>query len=102
MLRLESILPNFFLRKSKIFFRFLLLSLADLYQKGFFSYVTKTQASQRKLENEEKPSLVGLTPGSGKILSSKLKYFLTSVYHFTFDSRRFLTIFLWILVSLGL
>ncbi len=49
-----------FFHKTKIFFRFSLLSLAHLQQR-LCSYVTNTQAVQQKSENKEKQSLVGLT-----------------------------------------
>jgi hypothetical protein len=45
----------------QIFFRFFLLSFIVLF--ALFSYVTYTQAQQRKLENEENQRLVELTPG---------------------------------------
>jgi hypothetical protein len=41
----ESILPNFFLRKAKIF-PFFAIKLGCSIEKGLFSYVTNTQAKQ--------------------------------------------------------
>ncbi len=40
---LESILPNFFLHKTKIFSIFFATKLGRFIAKGFFSYVTHTQ-----------------------------------------------------------
>jgi hypothetical protein len=49
---LESILPNFFLRKMKIVFRFFAIKLAHFKLQTIFSYFTNTQAYQQKLKNE--------------------------------------------------
>jgi hypothetical protein len=45
--------------------------------KGFFSYVTNTQAYQQKSENEEKQSLVGLTLGVGNLLLAPVSMFVS-------------------------
>jgi hypothetical protein len=58
----ESILPNFFFRKT-IFFHFFAIKLGHFFVNTSFLSVTNTQVKQRKSENKEKRSLVGLTPG---------------------------------------
>jgi hypothetical protein len=61
----QSILPNFFLRKTKIFSVFLLLRLALSKHKKILSYATNTQALQRKLGKQRNQSLVGIGSWSG-------------------------------------
>ncbi len=59
----ESILPNFFSLKTKIFSRFFAIKLGHFEVQSIFSYFTNTQAKQWKSDAEEKRSLVGLAPG---------------------------------------
>jgi hypothetical protein len=49
----ESILPNFFLRKTKIFFRFLLLRLAILMYRQYFPVLQTLKLNNKNLKNEE-------------------------------------------------
>ncbi len=49
----ESILPNLFLRKTKIFFCFLLLSLAILMYRQFFPMLQTLKLNNENLKNKE-------------------------------------------------
>jgi hypothetical protein len=52
-LNLESILPNFVLRKTKIFFRFLLLCLAILMYRQYFPVLQTLKLNNENLKNKE-------------------------------------------------
>jgi hypothetical protein len=59
----ESILPNFFLCKTQIFFRFLLLSLSVCSMRKYCLYFEMAKQKKQKSEKQRYQSLVGLTPG---------------------------------------
>ncbi len=50
---LESILPNFFLCKTKIFFHFLLLRLAILMYRQYFPVLQTLKLNNKNLKNKE-------------------------------------------------
>ncbi len=52
-LNLESILPNFFLRKTKIFFCFLLLSLSVCNMRKYCLYFEMAKLKSKNRKNEE-------------------------------------------------
>ncbi len=50
---LESILPTFFLRKTKIFFRFFILSLAIIKNRQYFIMVLTLKLTNENRKSEE-------------------------------------------------
>ncbi len=53
ILKPRSILLNFFLRKTKIFFRFLLLHLAILMYRQYFPVLQTLKLNNKNQKNEE-------------------------------------------------
>ena len=82
-MKLESILPSFFLRKRRIF-PFFAVKLGHFIADAFFPYVTNTQAYQRKSEIWKNESLAGSTSGLIVDLFCR-KLILTTKENFNLD-----------------